>query len=285
MWMPREPDVFGQPTSPWSVSTSRATMATSTIWRQSTPGIGSRSTRSSSGCSRSSARTGCGLRSMQPRLTTQASAAASGHDDLFGRIARRVVQRRGLDPFGPLLGRALLEERLLRDALHEPLEHHRPAADAAQRAVGDGEVVVHEVELGDAGLGEHDLVGVRDAHLAAVDLQHLFRRPLAGSRLHTMPRHRTRSSHQEPHREARRQRAEAAHEEVAEPVLVADEDLAVDERMPEPLKNSQITPKRQPEGRGHHRRGQCRMRQHRGVGEHAEPHEHHEEQRRAEAHW
>ncbi|SHV51192.1 Uncharacterised protein [Mycobacteroides abscessus subsp. abscessus] len=33
--------------------------------------------RSSSGWSRSSARTGCGLRSTQPRLTTQASDAAS----------------------------------------------------------------------------------------------------------------------------------------------------------------------------------------------------------------
>ncbi len=77
MCMPRDPEVFGQPTSPWSASTSRTTMATSTIWLQSTPGIGSRSTRSSSGWSRSSARTGCGLRSMQPRFTTQASAAAS----------------------------------------------------------------------------------------------------------------------------------------------------------------------------------------------------------------
>ena len=41
------------------------------------PAPGSRSTRSSSGCSRSSARTGCGWRSMQPRFTTQASWAAS----------------------------------------------------------------------------------------------------------------------------------------------------------------------------------------------------------------
>ena len=42
-----------------------------------TPGTGSRSTRSSSGCSRSSARTGWGLRSMQPRLATHARPAAS----------------------------------------------------------------------------------------------------------------------------------------------------------------------------------------------------------------
>ena len=77
MCMPRDPEVFGQPVSPKSASTSLATMATSLICGHSTPGTGSRSTRSSSGWSRSAARTGCGLRSMQPRLITQASAASS----------------------------------------------------------------------------------------------------------------------------------------------------------------------------------------------------------------
>ena len=77
MWMPREPDVLGQPTSPTASSDSRVASATSRMWSHGTPGTGSRSTRSSSGWSRSSARTGCGLRSMQPRLTTQASPAAS----------------------------------------------------------------------------------------------------------------------------------------------------------------------------------------------------------------
>ena len=43
----------------------------------STPGVGSRSTRSSSGWSRSPDRTGCGCSSMQPRLAIQASPAAS----------------------------------------------------------------------------------------------------------------------------------------------------------------------------------------------------------------
>ena len=75
--IPREPLVFAQPRSPISSRsdfTSRATRRTS---RQLTPGPGSRSTRNSSGCSRSLERTGCGCSSMQPRLTIQASPAAS----------------------------------------------------------------------------------------------------------------------------------------------------------------------------------------------------------------
>ena len=83
------------------------------------------------------------------------------------------MQGRGVDPLGPLLGRALLEERLLRDALHEALQHHRPPAGAAEGAVGHAQVVPHEVELGEPGLGEHDLVGVADAHLATIDLEEL----------------------------------------------------------------------------------------------------------------
>src|SRR5690606_18162719 len=73
-------------------------------------------------------------------------------------------------------GHALLEERLLVDALHEALEHHRASARAAQRALGDVEIVPHHVELGEPGLGEHHLVGTRHAHLVPVDLEDLCRR-------------------------------------------------------------------------------------------------------------
>ena len=158
-----------------------------------------------------------------------------GHDDLFGRIARRVVQCRGLDPVGTLLGSALLEERLLRDALHEPLQHHRPAVDAAQGAVGDGEVVVHDVELGEAGLGEHDLVGVRDANLAAADLEH----PgivLGGTHAFTLGRDTSRGRairYRMPSPASSEPRPPTS--EITERVLVADEDLVVDEVVPEPL--------------------------------------------------
>ena len=157
MWIPREPDVFGQPTSPTASSDSRATSATSRICDHGTPGTGSRSTRSSSGWSRSSARTGCGLRSMQPRLTTQARPAASSMTISSAVRPDGKVSVGGPDPLGPVLGRPLLEERLARGAVDEPLERHRPAAGAAQRPVGDREVVLDEVELRVAGLREVDL--------------------------------------------------------------------------------------------------------------------------------
>ena len=97
-------------------------------------------------------------------------------DDLVGRPTRRERQRRDAHPLGPVVGRPLLEERLLVDPVDEPLERHRPAADARQRPVGDGDEVGHHVELGVAGLGEVDLVGVRDRDLAAADLEHLLAR-------------------------------------------------------------------------------------------------------------
>ena len=59
------------------VSTSRTTSATSRICGHSTPGTGSRSTRSSSGWSRSSARTGCGSgRCSRDSRSTPAAAAS-----------------------------------------------------------------------------------------------------------------------------------------------------------------------------------------------------------------
>ena len=98
-------------------------------------------------------------------------------DDLVGGPAGRERQRRGPDEVGHVLRRPLLEERLPGGAVDEPLERHRPAAGAAQRAVGDGQVVVDEVELRVAGLREVDLPRVRDRDLAPVDPEDLlFRR-------------------------------------------------------------------------------------------------------------
>ena len=48
-----------------------------------------------------------------------------------------------------------------------PDEHVGAAAGAAQRALGDGEVVAHQIELGVTGFGKQDLVGIRDRDLAA----------------------------------------------------------------------------------------------------------------------
>ena len=172
-WMPREPDVLGQPTSPWSASTSRTTSATRRMSSQGTPGTGSRSTRSSSGWSRSSARTACGLRSRQPRLATQASPAASsittssavrpdGNDSSTVRIqSGRDSGARFWKKYSPV------------GAVDVALEGHRPAARAAQRAVGHDQVVGDQVALGVARAGKHDLVRVGDRDLPAGDLDDL----------------------------------------------------------------------------------------------------------------
>ncbi len=83
MWMPREPEVFGKPSSACSSSTSRTPSATSRTSSNGTPGPGSRSTRSSSGRSRSVRLTGHGFQSITPRLTPHTRCAAS-----FGTSSR-----------------------------------------------------------------------------------------------------------------------------------------------------------------------------------------------------
>ena len=135
------------------------------------PGTGSRSTRSSSGCSRSSARTGCGCSSRQPRFAIQASAAASrGTTSSAVRPEGKRSSTTSIQS-GRVVGRALLVEELAVDAVGVAHEHVRPAARAAQRALGHREVVLHDLELGDPRLGEVDLARVRDRDLAARDLE------------------------------------------------------------------------------------------------------------------
>ena len=113
---------------------------------------------------------------MQPRLTIQASPAASS------TTTSSAVRPDGNESVtvrshvGPLLGRALLVERLGLGAVDEALEHDGPIADAAERARRDGEVVADEVELRELRLArEVELRRVRDAHDAAVDCQVLGR--------------------------------------------------------------------------------------------------------------
>ena len=131
----------------------------------SIPGTGSRSTRSSSGWSRSSARTGCGFRSMQPRFTIRELRRVGQHDLVRRRPDGKLSVTVSIHPGGRR--RALLEEELSRRAVHVTLERHRPPADAAERPLGHVEVVADEVELRVPGLREIDLVGVRDRDLAA----------------------------------------------------------------------------------------------------------------------
>ena len=92
---------------------------------------------------------------------------------LLGAAPRWETERHDLDPRWPRRGRALLIEEFAVDAVRVAHEHVRPAASAAQRAVGHRDVVAREVELRVFGLGEEDLARVRDRDLAAVDDERL----------------------------------------------------------------------------------------------------------------
>ena len=96
-------------------------------------------------------------------------------DGFLGRGAGRVAQLGDVDPVGPFCRRSLLEDRLLVDALDEPFQDHRAAGHAAQRTVGDGQVVADQVELGVAGspvlTGEDHLVRMGDGDLASGHVQ------------------------------------------------------------------------------------------------------------------
>ena len=79
--------------------------------------------------------------------------------DLLGGAARGEAQLHHLDPRRPRRGRALLVEELALGPVDVALQRHRAIAHAAQRAVGDGEVVADELELRDPGLGKYSLSG------------------------------------------------------------------------------------------------------------------------------
>ena len=71
------------------------------------------------------------------------------HDNLLGSAARRKGEGDGAEPRRALVRRALLVERLALGAVHEALEDDGPVANAGDRARGDGEVVAHDLELGE----------------------------------------------------------------------------------------------------------------------------------------
>ena len=114
------------------------------------------------------------------RMRVQLEAGEIGHPrerrrvarhDFFGGAARRKLQRDDFDPRRPRLRRPLLEEELAVDAVRIADEHVRPAASAAQRAVGDREVVANEIQLGYAGARKQDLARIRYRNLPAIDDQ------------------------------------------------------------------------------------------------------------------
>ncbi len=115
------------------------------------------------------------------RVRVEVEAAEVGHPgqagrvvdhDLVGRPARGEGELDRAEPVRPLLRGPLLEEEVAAGAVRVALEGHRPAASAAQRAVGDRDVVAHDLKLRDRAAGsirEVDFVRVGDGHLAAGD--------------------------------------------------------------------------------------------------------------------
>src|SRR5215211_1858085 len=92
----------------------------------------------------------------------------------------REVHRRGLEPAGSAVRNALLEEGRARCALHEALQRRRALPEVDDRRLGSLEVVARKVELRVPGLGEEDLVRVREPDLRPGDLK----RPVALLRGH-----------------------------------------------------------------------------------------------------
>src|SRR5690606_17714222 len=72
-----------------------------------------------------------------------------------------------VDPVGTLLRGTLLIEECALDAVRIAYEHVRASPCGVQRAVGDGQVVAHDVELRMPGRGKQHLARVRHGHLAA----------------------------------------------------------------------------------------------------------------------
>src|SRR5262245_32507692 len=102
-----------------------------------------------------------------PQVDDPQQLCGVAHHDLASRSPGRELQLDRLDPVGVLLWGALLEERLLLDAVDVAVEYDRPARDPPQRAIGDGCIVANQVELGVARLRKEHLVGVGDDDLAA----------------------------------------------------------------------------------------------------------------------
>ncbi len=159
--------VRGDTQSRSAMPSSRAASRASS---NATPGCGSRSMRSSSAWSGSSACAGHTWKPRHPRFTAQMTCARSAITSASEVVPFGVLTIVGLEPVGPGFGYPLLEEgragRAVRKALHED----RAIPHRAEQRHLDHAVVADEVELRLAPLGEPDLVGARDAYDASGDL-------------------------------------------------------------------------------------------------------------------
>ena len=174
MWMPREPDVFGHPTSPRSPSVARTTRADLADLRPL------------------DARHRIEIHAQfvgvieivgAHRVRMQLQAGEVGHPqqrggiawhDLVGAAAGRKAQRHHLDPWRPRFRSALLIEELPVDAVGVAHEHVGTPARPAQRAVRHREVIAREIQLGVAVARKEHFLRVGDGDLAIPGADHFL---------------------------------------------------------------------------------------------------------------
>ena len=94
-----------------------------------------------------------------------------GHAELVRVPSGRERHPGGLDPLGPLLGHALLIDRLSFGAVRMALQLCRTLVQRPHDAVADREVVLDEVELRFPTRAKEDLVRVRHLDDPLADLE------------------------------------------------------------------------------------------------------------------
>ena len=107
-----------------------------------------------------------------PKVDAPDEVGAVVGEELTRRTSAGERDGRGLEPFWRRVGDALLKERLLVCAVDEALEHGRAIAEVVDHGVGNRQVVVDEIELGDLWAGEEHLVRIRDPDLLPSRLDH-----------------------------------------------------------------------------------------------------------------
>ena len=140
-------------------ASSRSTSwAASRTISKSTPGVGSRSMRSSSACSGSSASVGPHVKAQAGQVDRPQHVRQVGGDQRLRGGAVGGGHDRRLQPVRPLLRDSLLEKGRPLGAMREPLQQDRPAAHGRHQGWLDRQVVPGQVQLGAARLAEEHLL-------------------------------------------------------------------------------------------------------------------------------
>ena len=93
------------------------------------------------------------------------------HAELVGGAPGGKRDGGGLDPVGPMLGHALLVDRLALGPVRMPLQLRRALVEHADDPLSDREVILDEVELRLAARAKEDLVRVGHLDDARPDLE------------------------------------------------------------------------------------------------------------------